>query len=593
MSHDAVMTLYTTYFESTKGDSNDFIGALGLGSKSPFSYVDSFTVVSRHDGMRRTYTAYIAEGGMPTIALMDEASTDEGNGIEVSMPVELDDFYTFRTKVEFVLRRFDPLPVIRGGRADLTAPKYLVNGPNWGLREHDYKSSFAIQGTVPYPISATGARLTEDEKEIAGLGIDMRFEIGELEVAASREALQYDARTIAAIKACIGQIMIDLPGHYAQAFDHCTTMWEARIACWKLTSRMGNDLKRALEKHMTWRGRLISGKEDFDIRSVPDVHFVQLGSKELNRAVIPMKPTYALKYSARNQYAVYWDDRATPIGFQKRMHIIADGYKWPDTEVIVIVTRDENTLNTVLDMLGNPDFERISDIELPPKAPRAPRVKGQPVYQKIKVWTGSGWDKIEHDMTQGGYFVHLFDGDPVGFGTNTVSEIVRQGRNLGLLTHEDVFGIPASSKTVLGKSKNWIEIIPLVKAKVEKMAARPQLAQSKADREEIHKYGDYNPLKLIRDAKTPLKRLRSPMGKLKLGMEKLQAAVVPDPDLAPLLRLMKIFSIKLPTKKPSVNIEALLAPIGGAYPLLFELGYSSRLVEELVEYINFIDTRRI
>src|SRR3990167_10349443 len=34
LSHDNVMTLYTTYFASTKQDSNDVTGGFGLGSKS-------------------------------------------------------------------------------------------------------------------------------------------------------------------------------------------------------------------------------------------------------------------------------------------------------------------------------------------------------------------------------------------------------------------------------------------------------------------------------------------------------------------------------------------------------------------------------
>mgnify|MGYP001258182542 FL=1 len=36
LSENDVMNLYSTYFESTKTESNDQIGALGLGSKSPF-----------------------------------------------------------------------------------------------------------------------------------------------------------------------------------------------------------------------------------------------------------------------------------------------------------------------------------------------------------------------------------------------------------------------------------------------------------------------------------------------------------------------------------------------------------------------------
>ena len=53
LSDDDVLHLYTTYFESTKTNSNDFIGARGLGSKSPFSYSKSYEVISRFDGIVR------------------------------------------------------------------------------------------------------------------------------------------------------------------------------------------------------------------------------------------------------------------------------------------------------------------------------------------------------------------------------------------------------------------------------------------------------------------------------------------------------------------------------------------------------------
>ena len=46
LSEEDVLNLYTSYFSSTKTSSDDYIGALGLGSKSPFSYVDSFTIQS-------------------------------------------------------------------------------------------------------------------------------------------------------------------------------------------------------------------------------------------------------------------------------------------------------------------------------------------------------------------------------------------------------------------------------------------------------------------------------------------------------------------------------------------------------------------
>jgi len=46
MSHADVMTVYTQYGASTRRDSNDVVGMMGIGSKSAFSYVDSFTRAS-------------------------------------------------------------------------------------------------------------------------------------------------------------------------------------------------------------------------------------------------------------------------------------------------------------------------------------------------------------------------------------------------------------------------------------------------------------------------------------------------------------------------------------------------------------------
>jgi HSP90 family molecular chaperone len=70
LSHEQVTQIYTTYFESTKTASNEFIGALGLGSKSPFSYTDNFTVTAIQNGKKGIYSAFINDSGVPSIALM-------------------------------------------------------------------------------------------------------------------------------------------------------------------------------------------------------------------------------------------------------------------------------------------------------------------------------------------------------------------------------------------------------------------------------------------------------------------------------------------------------------------------------------------
>ena len=50
LSQTDMEELYTTYGASNKNDSNDFVGCLGLGSKSPFAYTKSFSSVSFYNG---------------------------------------------------------------------------------------------------------------------------------------------------------------------------------------------------------------------------------------------------------------------------------------------------------------------------------------------------------------------------------------------------------------------------------------------------------------------------------------------------------------------------------------------------------------
>lgn len=85
MSEEDVMTLYTTYGASTKQSSNDFIGCLGIGSKSPFAVTEEFSVVSRYQGTATTYHCYKQEG-LPVCTKLSSAKTDEHDGMTITVP---------------------------------------------------------------------------------------------------------------------------------------------------------------------------------------------------------------------------------------------------------------------------------------------------------------------------------------------------------------------------------------------------------------------------------------------------------------------------------------------------------------------------
>ena len=190
MSDDDVRHLYTTYFSSTKTGSNDFIGALGLGSKSPFSYADSFVIVSYFNGKASSYLAFKDGKGRPQITNTGSIDTEEENGIRIKVPVQAGDFGYFKSEAEYVFQTFEVKPNFIGLEANCDMPKGLKIDDT-GYFSSGWGSSFyAIQGNVRY-------RIDNDKiprwfyRAVSGDAF-LYFNIGELGVAASREELAYD-----------------------------------------------------------------------------------------------------------------------------------------------------------------------------------------------------------------------------------------------------------------------------------------------------------------------------------------------------------------------------------------------------------------
>jgi len=94
LSEEDVMNLYTTYGMSSKQNSNAFIGALGIGSKSPFAVTGEFSVVSRYNGVATTYHCY-KQKGLPVCTKLSSVKTDEHNGMTITVPFTFDNYLSF------------------------------------------------------------------------------------------------------------------------------------------------------------------------------------------------------------------------------------------------------------------------------------------------------------------------------------------------------------------------------------------------------------------------------------------------------------------------------------------------------------------
>lgn len=232
LDHKHLTDIYTTYFESTKTGSNDFIGALGLGSKSPFSYTDNFTVTAIKNGRKGIYTAFINEKGVPSVALMTEDQTDEPAGVEVKFSVnDRYDFSTFQQEAVAVFKYFKLRPVVSGMSGfEFHDPKYaekdIIPGVHY-LNDGDGRTSIAIMGNIAYPIEIPEAdKSLEKLRDLLNCGLVMEFGIGELDFQASREGLSYIPQTISAIKKKLKALNAQLAIHLAANADKITNLWE-------------------------------------------------------------------------------------------------------------------------------------------------------------------------------------------------------------------------------------------------------------------------------------------------------------------------------------------------------------------------------
>ena len=255
LDEQQVRNIFTTYFESTKTETDDLIGGLGLGSKSAFSYTDNFTIVAVKNGVKRVYTAFINDQGVPSIAPMGEEGSNEPAGVEIRFAVEDSyDFRKFQEEARHVYKHFKLRPVVSGGIGDFSFidPDYtdrdIIPGvhANNGARSN---YSYAVMGNIEYPLQVPGNADLGGLEHMLQCGLTIEFGIGELDIQASREGLSYIPETIAAIKAKLEALNSVLADKLASEAAAIKNNWEK--AFFYQTKLNSNLWAAATKQHLT------------------------------------------------------------------------------------------------------------------------------------------------------------------------------------------------------------------------------------------------------------------------------------------------------------------------------------------------------
>lgn len=261
--------IYQTFFDSTKDKTNDMIGCLGLGSKTPFAYARQFTVESRFDGKKMIFTAFKNAENVPSITMLGEADTDEPNGITISLGVNPNDLSKFEVAAKKALMYFDPIPNVVGLSSFRPYElKHTVRGNGWRIRQSEYyaymNGPYVVQGFVAYPIQTdiligSNRKLSDEAKALLSVDVDMYVPIGAVDIAPSREALSYDDATIDNLIQALEAAAAEMRDRFQESFDECETYWDAAMLLDRMQAQSDSFTlvfkKLQSSAPFTWRGQ--------------------------------------------------------------------------------------------------------------------------------------------------------------------------------------------------------------------------------------------------------------------------------------------------------------------------------------------------
>jgi len=266
LSHDEVLNVYAKYGASTKRNSNEQIGAFGIGAKSAFTVGTQFVVTAVKDGELTMALFALDANGAPTVNIVKRESTDEPNGVKVEIGVK--DVQGVQNALDKLCATLPVGSVLVDGVQPVSvwdATKALAEDVHVAWREERYSESdpawVVVMGGVPYALpSAVVDSLDHRQRSIVrgvqntDAKVILSVPIGAVDITPSREDLRVTDKTTATLSAMVEKFNRLLPAWISEQIDEAKTLVGAMIMRRKLQSRIGQFAREHLD-NATWRGK--------------------------------------------------------------------------------------------------------------------------------------------------------------------------------------------------------------------------------------------------------------------------------------------------------------------------------------------------
>ena len=481
LSEDDVLSLYTTYFRSTKDQDNSQIGGFGLGSKSPFAVADQFTVTSWHGGEKRTYVCY-KQDGLPRVNHVGTEPCGTETGIEVRVPVtvrsggfhdwqenagRLFQWWSEAPTCNLDLHQFGIAPDVNRYDAD-----YEEGGaPAWSIFDVLERSTTVIMGNVPYRLEYSGLPgLPEPALRVLTMTrLVLRVPMGSVSISPSRETLSYDATTIKYLTGRLPAVLREIKAAVEKEIAAMPTLSAARAYVYGVGGLSHSGALQNLRDHLKleWNGKPIKElvalnlRESFAAPSLPTVfdytrqsHWTNFRRESYGENDLIVEHRFPRYESVVRK--LMWTAKVTSAVYAKLKHAypkVATGKREDIHLCVVSGVPFQDLVDKCLE-IGIPAPINIDTaLAAPPPSvtvasgPAAPKTKGY-VFNPADYSYNRTTAPI--DLAGGGIYLEFVSGEP---SANYI-RVLRSLRTIGYLgvrTNPRIIGL---SKAGLDKSKN-------------------------------------------------------------------------------------------------------------------------------------------
>ena len=597
--------IYAFYGESTKRKSNAMIGQLGLGSKSAFAYGDNFVINSFVNGVKNTYNAFIDDSQVGQIAKLGSEATTETNGVEIVISVKDCDYEVFRTKAEGLFKHFKVQPIVKGATVDLTKSECVLSGSFWGIYASQFTSNFAlaVMGNIAYPIDFYSLKSTDNNlTKLLSANLVIEFEIGELDISASREKLQYTDRAIKAIIAKTDKIFSEMNAKVEEKLKNCETLFQAKKIYGSIFDYQSPlHCISGLIKKVSWKKTpLLDSRIAFDYKDCSSTQASALAhvrsyAKSWRGTKISSNELTSLECS--ENAVLILNDKGITNGITNRVHDLLNikgkrpvVFSIKDKSFFAKYNLDETKDFILLSSLPVYSFASSGGVS----AVKSPKHSSKEfIFDVTKTSWGSTrshfWIQESVDIANdSGVYVEIenFDFKTTSGFTHpqNLSSYIKNLKSLGV-TAPKIYGF---KKHVMDKVKKNAKFIPLskyIKDTLENFAKTNKLSQNIADRQGYNKFKAdwWNVSSVSFDANSPL---AVALKKIKFCQDKVNEA-----KLVTILAAFTFFAVEIEQVKPTYELDKVNEEILKMYSMFNICNWYSVAENKnhFVEYVEKVD----